>query len=112
MKSDRNRLSQVLVNFASNAAKFTSEGHVEIGYYLISPDTIRFYVEDTGIGIPTEMHYRIFDRFTKVNSFSQGAGVGLEISRAIIHHLGGEIGVDSEPGKGSTFWFEIPISKS
>lgn len=112
VKSDRNRLSQVLVNFASNAAKFTSEGHVEIGYYLISPDTVRFYVEDTGIGIPSEMHYRIFDRFTKVNSFSQGAGVGLEISRAIIHHLGGEIGVDSEPGKGSTFWFEIPISKS
>ena len=112
VRSDRDRLSQVLVNFATNAAKFTSEGHVEIGYYLVSPDIVRFYVEDTGIGIPSEMHYRIFDRFTKVNSFSQGAGVGLEISRAIIHHLGGEIGVDSEPGKGSTFWFEIANTQS
>ena len=109
IKSDLGRLTQVLVNFASNAAKFTSEGHVKIGYFLVGTDTIHFYVEDTGIGIPPEMHSRIFDHFTKVNSFSQGAGIGLEISRAITHHLGGEIGVDSEPGKGSTFWFELKM---
>lgn len=99
----------MLANFASNAAKFTDKGHIEIGYKITDDNSIRFYVEDTGIGIPKDMQSTIFERFTKVNAFSQGAGIGLDICQAIMEHLGGKIGVDSKVGKGSTFWFELEI---
>lgn len=107
--TDPKRIEQVLANFASNAAKFTDKGHIEIGYKITDDNSIRFYVEDTGIGIPKDMQSTIFERFTKVNAFSQGAGIGLDICQAIMEHLGGKIGVDSKVGKGSTFWFELEI---
>ena len=107
--SDPNRIKQVLINFASNAAKFTDKGHIIIGYHFTTPDRIRFFVEDTGIGIPEDKKAKIFERFVKLNTFVQGTGLGLQISKEIVTCLGGIIGVESEPGEGSMFWFEIPV---
>ena len=106
--SDVNRLQQVMFNFANNAAKFTKKGQITIGYRLCDNDRIRFFVADTGKGVSREMQLAIFERFVKADSFSQGAGIGLEISREIVSRLDGKIGVESEEGKGSTFWCEIP----
>ena len=107
--SDPNRIKQVLINFASNSSKFTDKGHIIIGYHFTNPDRIRFFVEDTGIGIPEDKKAKIFERFVKLNSFVQGTGLGLQISKEIVTCLGGLIGVESEPGEGSMFWFEIPV---
>ena len=107
--SDPNRLKQVLINFASNAAKFTNRGHIIVGYHFSKKDRIRFFVEDTGIGIPEDMKAKIFERFVKLNSFVQGTGLGLQISKEIVQRLGGVVGVESEPGEGSMFWFDIPV---
>ena len=107
--SDRNRLHQVISNFVNNAAKFTSEGTIKVGYEQLDDSRIRFYVSDTGIGIKEEYRVQIFDRFVKLNSFIHGTGLGLSICRSIIDQLHGEIGVESEPGKGSCFWFILPI---
>ena len=107
--SDPNRIKQVLINFASNAAKFTDKGHIIIGYHFSKLDRIRFFVEDTGIGIPEDKKAKIFERFVKLNTFVQGTGLGLQISKEIVTCLGGLIGVESEPGEGSMFWFEIPV---
>ena len=107
--SDRNRLNQVIANFINNAIKFTAAGSICLGYDQIDESHLRFYVTDTGIGIEPEKQAEIFDRFVKLNSFVHGTGLGLSISRSIIEQLGGTIGVDSEPGKGSCFWFILPI---
>lgn len=107
--SDPNRIKQVLINFATNAAKFTDEGHITIGYRCSEKGLMKFFVEDTGIGIPEEKKAKIFERFVKLNSFAQGTGLGLQISKEIVSRLGGLIGVESQVGKGSTFWFEIPV---
>lgn len=107
--SDPNRIKQVLINFASNAAKFTDKGHIIIGYHFSKLDRIRFFVEDTGIGIPEDKKAKIFERFVKLNTFVQGTGLGLQISKEIVTCLGGLIGVESEPGEGSMFWFDIPV---
>ena len=109
LSSDPYRLRQVLLNFVSNAIKFTSEGSIHVGCTPTDERNLRFYVSDTGIGISPEDRRRIFERFVKVNSFAQGTGLGLPICKSIIQQLGGEIGVDSTPGKGSTFWFILPI---
>lgn len=106
--SDRNRIHQVISNFVNNAVKFTSQGSIKVGYELLEGNKYRFYVSDTGIGIAEEARVHIFDRFVKLNSFIHGTGLGLSISRSIIEQLGGEIGVDSELGKGSCFWFVLP----
>ena len=108
--TERNRLSQVLANFINNACKYTFEGMITIGYE-IRKDDIYFFVTDTGKGIAEENISRVFERFAKLDSFTQGTGLGLSICELIIKHLGGEIGVESSVGKGSTFWCTVPTRK-
>lgn len=110
LNSDRTRLNQVLTNLVNNAIKFTTHGSICIGYELVDKGMLRFYVTDTGIGIPQDKQAEIFNRFTKLNGFVQGSGLGLSICKSIIEALGGTIGVESEEGKGSTFWFTLPIT--
>ena len=110
IRTDRNRLSQVLINLLTNAAKFTDQGSITLGYYLRG-DEICFYVTDTGCGIPKDKQEVIFDRFVKLSSFIQGTGLGLPICLNIVHKMGGQINVDSEVGKGSTFWFTLPYQR-
>jgi PAS domain S-box-containing protein len=105
--SDRNRLHQVISNFVNNAIKFTSQGSIRVGYQMKGEELV-FYVQDTGIGIDKEQQLHIFERFVKLNSFVPGTGLGLSICQSIIEQLGGRIGVDSELGKGSRFWFRLP----
>lgn len=108
ISSDRNRLMQVMNNLLSNAIKFTSEGSVHFGFTRLGKDKLRFYVTDTGTGVPKEYQKRIFGRFVKLNGFIQGIGLGLSICETIVRHMGGEIGIESTENKGSTFWFTIP----
>lgn len=105
--SDKNRLAQVITNFINNAIKFTKEGSIRFGYEH-KDDKLLFYVKDTGCGIEPEKKDLVFNRFVKLNSFAQGTGLGLAICQMIIKKLGGEIGVESELGTGSTFWFTLP----
>ena len=107
--SDKNRLYQVLLNFVTNALKFTSEGSIVIDY-RINGNEVRFSVQDTGMGIEPDKHEAIFTRFVKLNNFIAGTGLGLPICQSIVTQLGGKIGVESEPGKGSCFWFTHPIN--
>ncbi|WP_368123161.1 PAS domain-containing sensor histidine kinase [Bacteroides thetaiotaomicron] len=107
--SDKNRLYQVLLNFVTNALKFTSEGNITIDYQ-IDGNEVKFSVQDTGMGIEPEKQEAIFTRFVKLNSFIPGTGLGLSICQSIVTQLGGKIGVESEPGKGSCFWFTHPIN--
>lgn len=108
--TDHLRLSQVLMNFINNAMKFTSEGSIEMGYRIDeAASEICFFVKDTGIGIPADKVNTVFERFVKLNSFVKGTGLGLSICRVIVERLGGTAGVESEEGKGSTFWFRLPL---
>lgn len=106
--TEKNRVSQVLSNFLSNAFKYTKEGSITLGY-KVREDDIYFYVQDTGASIPAGKVDKVFERFMKLDAKKQGTGLGLSISRTIIKKLGGEIGVFSEYGKGSTFWFTLPV---
>ena len=108
---DKNRLIQLLANFVNNAIKFTQTGTICMGYRMTDTDTIYFYVSDTGCGMSNEQCEHVFERFVKYNPFIQGTGLGLSICRTIVERLGGEIGVDSEEGKGATFWFTLPYRK-
>lgn len=109
--SDEGRVIQVLNNLVGNAIKFTHEGSVVIGFEL-NQRNVRFFVRDTGIGIPYDYHDIIFERFRQVDErYSRkygGTGLGLSICKSIVEKMGGEISVQSEPGKGSCFKFEIP----
>jgi len=109
--SDRTKLRQILFNLLSNAYKFTRRGTIEFGYYS-NESRLRFYVQDTGIGIPRDRLDQIFDRFnrgeTPASAQYGGTGLGLSISRGLVELMGGTIGVQSEEGQGSVFYFDIP----
>jgi hypothetical protein len=106
--TDKNRFMQVITNFINNALKFTRQGTIALGYEQTSPHEIKFYVRDTGVGIPKEKLDSIFERFVKLNTFVQGTGLGLSICKSLVSQMGGKIGVESTEGEGSCFWFTHP----
>ncbi len=114
VQTDDSKLIKILSNLISNAIKFTAEGMIEFGYKL-KKNNIRFYVSDTGIGIPEEQQARVFDRFYQVeNSMKklyEGTGLGLAITKAYVELFGGKIWLRSEPDKGSVFYFTIPYEE-
>jgi signal transduction histidine kinase len=111
--SDEAKLFQILTNLINNAFKFTKSGNIDCGYE-INDNSIQFYVKDTGIGIPTEMYERIFDRFVRadltLSKNYEGTGLGLAICKGLVELLGGRIWVESVINKGATFFFTIPVS--
>ena len=109
--TDPQRVEQVLLNLLSNAIKCTSVGFISLSY-RVEKNFVRVEVTDTGVGIPPEKQAAIFDRFVKLDDFRQGTGLGLTICKMIIEKLGGEIGVSSRVGAGSTFWFTLPVETS
>lgn len=112
LKSDPVRFKQILNNLIINALKFTNKGYVEFGFLFDNPEMVTFYVKDTGIGIPEKYRNRIFERFWKINDHNgkvyHGTGLGLAITKKLCEKLGGDIWFDSEPDKGTTFYFSHP----
>lgn len=110
IKTDPHRLTQVITNFINNAAKFTKEGYIRIGYkYDETGKMVNIYVKDTGIGIPKEKQQAVFERFNKLDEFAQGTGLGLAICQVIVKRFGGKIELQSEKGKGSCFTIALPL---
>lgn len=105
--AEKNRILQIMVNFINNSIKFTDQGQIVFGYQ-VREEGLYFYVKDTGRGIRREQQAEIFNRFVKLDSFKNGTGLGLAICQMLIQKMEGKIGVESEPGKGSTFWFTLP----
>lgn len=108
--SEQQRIVQILTNLVHNAIKFTQNGEIRFGCRPHGETDVYFYVSDTGIGIPVGEQDKIFDRFTKLDHEVPGTGLGLTLSQTIVQSLGGEIGVESEVTKGSTFWFTLPLT--
>jgi len=110
---DAYRLKQILSNLIGNATKFTNKGYIEFGY-IFKNEVIEFFVKDTGIGIPKENLEMIFDRFRQVDETLSreygGTGLGLAISKQLVNLMDGDIWVKSEVGKGSTFYFALPLA--
>ena len=107
---DKQRFTQVVCNFLTNAIKFTKQGYIKVGYNVLQGDVLEVFVEDTGVGIEENKHNKVFRRFEKLNSFAQGTGLGLAIVKAITEVDGGEVGFDSIPGSGSRFWARKKLS--
>lgn len=108
---DIGRIQQVLTNFVTNSVKFTKQGHIRLGYRY-EQHGLYLYCEDTGIGIPKDKQEHIFDRFVKLDEFTQGTGMGLAICKSIAERCQGKIGMESEgDGKGCTFWVWIPCER-
>ena len=112
IKSDVNRLRQIMDNLLSNAIKFTHEGTIEFGYEIKNENTLLFYVKDGGVGIPKDQQQNIFERFRQVGDSTskshEGTGLGLTISKNLVELLGGEIWMKSMEGEGTTFYFTLP----
>ncbi len=109
--ADKNRLNQVISNFINNALKFTFSGSITLGYYRQTDGYLRFYVRDTGMGIPKNKIKTVFDRFVKLNSFVHGTGLGLSLCKRLGEQMGATIGVEPEAGEGSRFWFTYPYQE-
>ncbi|MEP3199991.1 MAG: PAS-domain containing protein [Lentilitoribacter sp.] len=121
---DVGRVRQIITNMMGNALKFTEKGHVYVNVFPVSANdqkatnsqTIRFEIEDTGIGIPKEDLAKVFDKFSQVDASSsrrhEGTGLGLSIAASLVKLMSGRIGVESELGVGTTFWFEIELEQS
>ncbi|MBI5773106.1 MAG: PAS domain S-box protein [Verrucomicrobia bacterium] len=120
LRGDPGRLRQILLNLGGNAVKFTERGEVSVrvtqANATASGVLLRVEVEDTGLGIPAEMQGMIFNAFTQADSSTArrfgGTGLGLSICKKLANLMGGEIGVTSEPGRGSTFWFTVPLERT
>ena len=120
VRGDPFRLRQVLTNLLGNAIKFTEEGEVVLRAYSVESGAedavVRFEVKDTGIGIPQERQWRLFAAFSQTDASTTrrygGTGLGLAISKQLVQMMGGQIGVESEPGAGSTFWFTVTLQKA
>lgn len=108
IRTEKNRLLQVLGNYFSNAIKYTCQGSITIGYNPPKEGRLRFYVRDTGCGISPDKQQTIFQRFVKLDYFKQGTGLGLSICQMIAEKMDATVGVSSEVGQGSEFWIEIP----
>jgi hypothetical protein len=110
---DGKRLTQVLLNLASNAVKYNSDGGWVVFTAMPRDGKVRFLMRDTGRGIPPERHAGVFEPFDRLGAekgIEEGTGLGLAISRRLVHAMKGEIGFESEPGVGSTFWVDIPVA--
>jgi signal transduction histidine kinase/CheY-like chemotaxis protein len=113
--TDAKRLEQVISNMLDNALKFTEEGFIEFGYQVIQSEVVTFHVKDTGIGISKKFEKLVFERFNQAEIATRkygGSGLGLAISKGIIELLGGRIGVESEAGNGTTFYFSLPLQQT
>ena len=108
VSGDWKRIIQIISNLLSNAAKFTPKGEIHFGYRE-KEDFVEFYVKDSGIGIPAERVATIFQRFGKINDFVQGTGLGLTLCRMLVEKMGGRIWLRSQEGKGSRFYFTLPL---
>ncbi len=116
INTDQLRLKQILTNLISNALKFTSKGYIEYGYIINEKiNELYFFIKDTGVGIDEKDIEIIFERFRQVDVSSKrkygGSGLGLAISKELVKLLGGKIGVESVPGKGTMFWFTLPMEE-
>jgi signal transduction histidine kinase len=111
--ADKRRLGQVISNLIRNALSFTQQGEVSFGYKILNNNKIKFFIKDTGIGIERIKFEVIFDRFRQIDDSTtrqhEGSGLGLAISKELVHLMDGEIYLESELGKGTTFFVEIPI---
>ena len=110
IESDRDKLFEVIDNLIQNAVKFTTEGHIGVGYELIDDNQVHVWVSDTGKGIAVADQQRIFERFVKLDEYIPGTGLGLSVAKSHVQSLGGKMGVESEVGKGSTFWVDLPLA--
>lgn len=111
IETDRNRLVQIITNLLTNAIKHTAEGSIRFGFKQQGTNTLYFYVQDTGEGIPPEKVDTVFDRFVQLENGTKGVGLGLAICKGLINQMGGHIGVTSVYGEGSTFYFTIPVRR-